>query len=196
MKRIFTFLFILLFGINSHAQTEAVKAFSATRFQNSVLVEWTIRASYQCSDVEIYHGFDSLNLQHIYTYFGVCGGENIDRSYNFAHTNPIKYQQEYYRMKVGHNEFSEIFVLENPLIQGFSIFPLPVSDLSIFQFENPNEISHTLEIFDLQGKKIKSISNIRSTSIELNKADFKSGLYFFRLYDREQNTIEGKFLVR
>ncbi len=73
-----------------------------------------------------------------------------------------------------------------------SIFPNPVTSNSIFKVDNLKWTNNTLDIFSYSGQKIKTISIDKQATI--NKSDFQSGLYIYRLITNT-GLITGKFEV-
>jgi len=75
-----------------------------------------------------------------------------------------------------------------------NIHPNPFSSTTIISFDNPYNESYILRIIDQNGKLIKEMSDIRSNSIELNREDLPSGIYFLELSGK--NISRAKLLIR
>lgn len=67
-----------------------------------------------------------------------------------------------------------------------TVYPQPSNGAVFISWENPLEQNALLTLFDLNGKKIRSISlNTFSTQCELQRGDLNTGMYFFRVETRE-----------
>lgn len=73
-----------------------------------------------------------------------------------------------------------------------SVFPNPLSSSSVFKIDNLNCTDNTLEIYSALGQKFKTILLDKQATI--NKFDFPSGLYIYRLI-LKSGIITGKFEV-
>lgn len=73
-----------------------------------------------------------------------------------------------------------------------SLFPNPILSYSTFKLDNVPYSDNVLEIFSFTGQKIKTIRLDKQTTI--NKSDFSSGLYIYRLITKTK-IITGKFEI-
>lgn len=80
------------------------------------------------------------------------------------------------------------------LIQ-ISIYPNPLVDFSRIAFENPLHLNHTLTIYNTQGKMVRTIHNITSERVKIERRNLTSGLYFIRLRDEHEIRAMGKLVV-
>ena len=76
----------------------------------------------------------------------------------------------------------------------FSIFPNPVSEISLIKWNETNQFTK-LEIFDVLGRTIQKIRVVNVKSITINKNLFNEGIYFIILSDRKGNNYTGKFII-
>jgi len=76
-----------------------------------------------------------------------------------------------------------------------TMYPNPLRDFSSIEFENPMLVNHTLSIFDSQGKVVRSIYNITSGKVRIERENLVSGLYFIRLRDENEIRAMGKLVV-
>ena len=72
------------------------------------------------------------------------------------------------------------------------IYPNPSSSNMILKFDNENNDNFVLNVFDQQGRLVKTMNEIRSNEIKLERGNLNSGLYFFILTSNQKN-ITGKF---
>jgi hypothetical protein len=63
------------------------------------------------------------------------------------------------------------------------IFPNPISEQAILKFNNPNNTQFVFTIFDLSGMKINEFET-NSASILIKKDAIRSGIYFYKLYNK------------
>jgi hypothetical protein len=73
-----------------------------------------------------------------------------------------------------------------------TISPNPVTTSSVFNADNSNWTNNILEIYSYSGQKLKTIRLDKQMII--NKSDFTSGLYIYRLITKT-NILTGKFEV-
>jgi len=74
--------------------------------------------------------------------------------------------------------------IETP--EKFSLYPSPAEDY--IKFEHPSQIVNTIEIYNIQGQKIKTIS-LHSNNGTIDISELNSGLYFFTIQtDRDSFT--------
>ncbi len=76
-----------------------------------------------------------------------------------------------------------------------NVYPNPMSDFTSIEFKNPLLISHTLSIYDTQGKMVRSIDNITSEKVKIERENLTAGLYFIRLRDEHEIRAESKLLI-
>jgi hypothetical protein len=75
------------------------------------------------------------------------------------------------------------------------IYPNPLVDYTTIEFDNSLHLDHTLNIFDTQGSIVRSIFNITSDRIQVDRKNLKSGLYFIQLRDEDEFRAVGKLAV-
>jgi Secretion system C-terminal sorting domain len=73
------------------------------------------------------------------------------------------------------------------------IYPNPVTDISILEIPEKNSKNY-IQIFDVQGKEV--FNCISNNSIEINRSDFNTGIYFYKITNSENKTFTGKFIVK
>lgn len=176
----------------SNAQSPAVKHFAATRFGNTVAVDWTIFSGFQCADVELYYGSDTLNMSHIHTEFGICGSDTADESYRFLHRNPAQSKTEYYRLKLGFNEYSEFFLLENQLSE-VEVTVNPIGGFLRVAYD-PGFTRVDLVIRDYQGRRIAEVLQTLSFINEIPLAGMEAGIYILEIIREGDQSINRKFI--
>ena len=82
------------------------------------------------------------------------------------------------------------------LLHVMKMYPNPLIDYTSIEFENPMYINYTLTIHNIQGKIVRSIHNITSGKVRVERKDLSSGLYFVRLRDENAFLTVGKLIVK
>ncbi len=73
-------------------------------------------------------------------------------------------------------------------------YPNPFSEMCKIEFPNPGQTEYQLAVYNLSGKKVREIRQIRDSEIILLREDLKTGFYVFELAG--EFTYRGKFVVR
>jgi len=74
-------------------------------------------------------------------------------------------------------------------------FPNPAQDVLTIKFENEDNSSFELFVFDITGKQIYNQTNIKSNQLSFTVADFKKGIYIYKLVNKkEQRFTRGRFV--
>lgn len=77
----------------------------------------------------------------------------------------------------------------------FKIYPNPTSDQSTLQFDNAKKEICTLTLYDLRGQVMRTINNITSDQVVIQKNDLTNGLYYFVLRTSGRVIVTGKLAV-
>jgi len=86
-------------------------------------------------------------------------------------------------------------VSENEDLNNFKLFPNPMSDYSILEFNNSTNENHTLKLYDIQGRIVRTITAIKSNQVIIKKDNLNNGLYFFQLSTNKKIRITGKLMM-
>jgi len=73
-------------------------------------------------------------------------------------------------------------------------YPNPFTEICKIEFPNPGQAEYQLVVYNLGGKKVREITQIRDSEIILTREDLKTGFYVFEL--RGEYTYRGKFVVK
>jgi hypothetical protein len=74
-------------------------------------------------------------------------------------------------------------------------FPNPVANQLTIIFNNINNSIFEFEIYDASGKQITHLSDIKSQEFNLDTKDFKKGVFYYRLIDKNCKKIStGSFI--
>ena len=82
--------------------------------------------------------------------------------------------------------------------QNFRIYPNPATNVINVDFYNAEASSWTINIFNLSGQKLKTISSHGNIgqSIQIDISDLSTGLYYLNLISEKSNTTSKPFLVK
>ena len=76
-------------------------------------------------------------------------------------------------------------------ITGLIVYPVPTSDMISIKSENVVLVN----IYDMQGRLIKSCENDNENEMSADVSDFASGVYFIEVFDKKMNRKNAKFIV-
>jgi Secretion system C-terminal sorting domain len=79
--------------------------------------------------------------------------------------------------------------------ENFILYPNPMHDKTVLTFDNPGKRRHILILYDVQGRVVKTISNITNNKVIIEKGHLLGGLYFFSLFDDEKIIAKGKLII-
>lgn len=80
------------------------------------------------------------------------------------------------------------------LLQLVEVFPNPVSNIVTLLFENINNSSVELIVFNLQGQVFAEMENVKTNSIQLNMENYQRGMYFYTIKNNNQTIAKGKII--
>jgi hypothetical protein len=111
----------------------------------------------------------------------ILGDDNIDKYYG-----PVLSV-----LKIA-DEMVDLPVISSINLQ-VTVFPSPVHDQSIVKLtKGPFQSVGTFSIFDITGRLVKQIRNIRSDHFILNRQGFPTGIYFYSLEEGPVTLARGK----
>ncbi len=87
-------------------------------------------------------------------------------------------------------------ILEKHNYNSFIIYPNPTNNKSTIEFNNFLQKNHTLKLYDIQGRIVKTIDNITSDIIIIDTDNLIDGLYFFQLNTNKEVRFTGKLIVK
>jgi len=76
------------------------------------------------------------------------------------------------------------------------VYPNPFATFTTIQFNNDKCEKYTLELYDLMGKKIKTIDNIITDRVTIDKEGLTSGVYIYSLKKENEKPKNGKLVLR
>ena len=132
----------------------------------------------------------------------ICGGDSIIGFWQGADVNELlcckedslllfmnaSYNSCYYYSTMGINKSDKSNISIN-------LYPNPIADISIFEISTPQSGFKHLEFYNISGKRIKTIET-RENRIAIQKTDFQTGFYIYKLTIENELIKCGKMIVR
>lgn len=75
------------------------------------------------------------------------------------------------------------------------IYPNPTDKIATLEFDNSKEESCTFTLFDIHGRLVQAVSDIRTNKVEIERKELLGGLYFFQLDTGRQIIANGKLII-
>lgn len=192
------FVAILLSNFNSiYSQSVTVSGYSAFQKEKTILLFWNIDSGPTCNGISIFHSTDAINFNEIGSISGVCGNSASTTPYNFTHSTPVLNKINYYKLRFGTNQFSEIIFLLLEYVEpgNVVIMPNPANDVFEIKFNYDKNQTYTLEIIDSIGRLVLTKSKITGTSYTLNANLFDAGTYSLNLRDDDGKISKNKLCI-
>jgi len=77
----------------------------------------------------------------------------------------------------------------------FNIYPNPTNQYAILQFDKLSQANHTLTLYDIRGRSIKTIVGIFTEEITIDTSELPCGIYIFQMHAERQLQFTGKLFV-
>lgn len=78
-----------------------------------------------------------------------------------------------------------------------TISPNPAKTFTTLRFQNPNDIEHRVELYDVIGNRVRTYYDIETDKLELDVRDLNPGVYFyFIIKDSSEKVSTGRLIVR
>ena len=200
MKRRLSGIFtcvILLLNINFlNAQVNPILgSFSLTESNGSVNINWSILTGNTCDGTRILRSEDGVSFIQIGEIVGICGSSSIEVSYSFVDDSPLKNLKSYYRLELGLSGFShtlsiEIIEIDN---KGYLVWPNPIALEGKIFFNNSKNLTHKLEVYDSDGKKVFE-TETKERYFAINNSFGSRGYYVFSISTSEKQ-VNGSFII-
>lgn len=196
IKKIITFLFFVsVFGTT--AQTR-IYNFNTLSLTDSVRLNFTIlQSSVTCAGYQVLKGSDSLVLNPIYVYPGICGSTSFNQTYTYTDFSPNKLTPNFYQILIPPSDYSTVKRVD--LAVNFSnllIYPQPVEDILNIAIVNQKNYYYEINIYDRFGRKKGFASGNVIDNITVDVSGFNEGVYVFYIAQSGGNVYRGKFLKK
>lgn len=188
---------LIFYSIISNAQKINLANFYLNQDNKEVLLSWTINAGPTCNGITVWHSIDSINYTEVGNIAGICGSTSSSIPYNFKHSSPVLNKTNYYKLRLGYSQFSEIRFLHLEFIEHGKIIikPNPSTDNVSITFNNDKNETFSLTIINSAGLKIFEAYEIKESSISINTNTFDNGNYYVLLMDSGGRIIKEKLLI-
>lgn len=191
------FLFFLFFlGVQmSFVSGQIYENFKLQRVNDNVYISWNIKKGISCNGIEIQRSTDSVKYHKIHDIQGICGDPTQKVFYNYTDTSAVINQRNYYRLKLGAIDLSEVKTIDLPEKNGQSItiFPNPTKGELQINFSEINKYRN-LTITALDGK-IYHQQELQNSLIEIIQLPKPSGVYLFN-FEGENGVLENYKVVK
>lgn len=196
-KQILIFAILLCSGVAGIAQHVKLSNFYLISDNKQIYLFWTIESGPTCNGISIWHSTDSLIFEKIGDIPGVCGSSASATPYNFIDENPVLNTRNYYKIRMGYNQYSEIKSLFLNYIEPEKLIikPNPANGNFTIEFNNSNNENYSLTIMSEAGKQVYYQKEIKGNNFILNSASFESGIYFIILKGGHTKALMGKLLI-
>jgi len=77
-----------------------------------------------------------------------------------------------------------------------NVYPNPLTEYVIFEFDNSRQESHKLTLYDTQGRLVREITKIKTDKVKIKRNNLKPGLYFFQLRNHRKVRATGKLIIK
>ncbi len=74
--------------------------------------------------------------------------------------------------------------------------PNPFTDYTTLTFNNDTRIPHTLDIYNIQGRLVRTLNDITTGNIRIERDNLETGFYYYKLYGADDMVANGRFVVK
>ncbi|HTF05683.1 MAG TPA: hypothetical protein VK826_16765 [Bacteroidia bacterium] len=193
----FSFLFLLLFVVNTARSQINVESFTATQTGIEVKLDWVIGPGNTCADLEIQHSTDSITFTTVFVYPGICGDATFSQSYSWTHAGPMCGTKNYYRVvSMSGGTLSERSI--NVLCYGEAGILVSYDRISgalTVNTEVPVGQSWDISFFDLNGALI-AVEKLNGNSTNFYWESTHSGMFIYEVKTTDGTLRNGRVLIR
>lgn len=186
---------------------------------NNITLEWTTASEINNQGFiilrknEISENYTEISSYQYNDYLKGAGNSNMEHNYKYQDFNVIKDMVYWYKLvDIDFNGLKN----ENPPIQAslsstasgkypntlqlFQSYPNPFNNITKISFYLPEEQHVLLRIFDIQGKEIETLLNIKMEAglhtIPWDASRLNSGVYFYQIQVRSQNDVRKCIFIK
>ena len=180
-----------------YAQKIEVSTFSVYKTEIQALLHWIIDSGSTCNGVSIFHSIDNSVFNEIGHIPGVCGSVSSSKSYNFTDEAPNIYGVNYYKLRFGALQFSEVQELNFNYVDGktIKINPNPTNGLLNIEFNNEKNQTFLLKIIDSSGKVVYKDNSVNTSQLTVNIESLAVGNYTVQLDDNKGKIVSKQFII-
>jgi hypothetical protein len=171
--------------------------FYSIKQDHAIELGWTIKAGSTCDGIQIYRSHDNVIFDQIGVIAGICGSEFESQHYDFTDVDPLLNGLNYYRLELGGFGFTDTLEVECVDLgnAGYQVRPHPASGNTRILFANPQNESHTLEVFHPGGGQVFSMQT-KEDRFAFDARRLAPGFYLFAIHDPAMRLVtSGPLLV-
>lgn len=197
MKKLLVLLLLIGNCYDGSAQKVNLSNFFLIPNNKQVLLYWTIDSGPTCNGISVWRSTDSINYSEIGNIGGICGSSSSAIPYNFTDDSPTLNQTNYYKIRLGYSQFSEVKTVNIKYITPGKLIikPNPSSDNVAIEFNNETADKYELIITNSAGNRVYLKDNISGSTIELNTNGWGAGTYFVTLIEQGGNIFQEKLII-
>ena len=180
------------------AQKVNFSDFELYQNEDDVLVHWNIDSGATCNGIGILRSIDdTLHFIEVGYIPGICGNSSSSSPYNFSDNNPELNKTNYYKIRMGFNQFSDTKSLYLSYIEPdkLLLIPNPSHDFCEIKFNNDKHQVLSIEITNDKGQQVLFIQDIRQNFYKLNVSFLKPGTYNVLLVNNNEKLAENRLVI-
>ena len=197
MKSLKLIIFIFLLSFSQVRSQTRIYNFTTLSLTDSVRLTFTVLQGTACAGWEILKGSDSLKLDPIYVYPGICGNASFAETYKYTDISPNRSTPNFYQILIPPSDYSPVKRVD--LAVNFSnllIYPEPVEDLLNIAITGQKNYYYEINIYDRFGRKQGFSSGDVTDKITINVSGLIEGVYVFYIAKSGGGVYKGKFLKK
>lgn len=197
--KFFHFIICVFFiGFSSVQAQSRIYNFNPIGLGDSIRINFTIlQGTNTCAGYQVLKGSDSLTLNPIYVYPGICGSTSFNENHSYTDFSPNKLSPNFYQIHIPPNDYSPVKRVD--LAASFSnllIYPQPVDDILSIAISQQKNYYYEITIYDRFGRKKGFGSGNVTDKITLDVSGFTEGVYVFYIVTNSAGNYRGKFLKK
>lgn len=192
-----TCIFAVILSTQTHrapAQPVRISNFALFENEKTVILSWSLDSGATCNGIEILRGLDTANFIKVGEIPGVCGSSSSVTSYTFTDCCPELNRTNYYRLKLGFSQYSEIRAIYLDYVKSGTVLIKTGPGTLTFRFKNHQNDLYRLRIFNQHGCEVFKAENLAGEEVTVDQHDFPNGSYSYRL-EGEGNLYKGKIVL-
>lgn len=197
LRQISILIFLIWNSYFGIAQKVNLSNFFLIPDNKQVLLYWTIESGPTCNGMTVWRSTDSLNYEEVGSIPGICGSSSSATPYNFTDKSPVLNKANYYKIRLGYSQFSEVKYLRLKYIEPGKIIvkPNPAKENIVIEFNNDNNEGYRLTLYNSNGTSVFNKESMTESSFTLATAAFDAGTYFIILENSGGRILKEKLII-
>ncbi len=197
MKSLKLIIFVFLISFLQVRSQTRIYNFTALPLTDSIRLSFTVLSGSTCAGWQILKGSDSLNLQQIYNYPGLCGNVSFAENYKYTDFSPNKSTPNFYQIVIPPSDYSPVKRVDiATTFSNLLIYPEPVEDILNITINGQKNYYYEINIYDRFGRKQGFSSGDVIDRITVNVSGLVEGVYVFYIAKSGGGVYKGKFLKK